>query len=631
MIKVVAFDFFDTLVHRDCSPEVVIYDWARQLSAMYEFKISPRNIFDIRKSVEKKRNLNNKTEELSYDELINGIYETIKNQIEEISRARFIDNAFLAELNSELRHIYIDKENCKLLNEISQDKRVVLISDFYCKTELFERILDQYNLSRFFYRIYISSDIGLRKSTGSLYRHVLSDMHISPEEMLMMGDNPISDVNIPQKLGIIVKPLPFDGIINNTERKDVIHAIRKASQKDLLSGYAPIVLLFLNKIYIEAVRQHVDTLLFCAREGQDLLYLFNEFQRVLYPDHIINTRYFYVSRRATLSPSLDELEREDFGPVFRQFTQLTVRDFLFSIGFNDDEISDICDSIPLSSRDYVSNSPRCMVLSKLRSNEFFKEKYDSKRISNKKMFLAYLYELIGDSKKVSLVDIGWKGTIQDNIRKVLGEEYTVRGFYFGLNENANRSEDNQKYGLIFDCMRGSKNNKALSYNYVYLESVFAANHGQTVGYRFENDLVSPLISDDLNDVQIFKYVETKQKFMNNTVLWLITIISNSMVDPVDIEYQITSSYISFLMKNVPRDYMFFLNLRKKVKENFGNISNIETNNVDFVLKDRQAKKAFLYVDYIYRLMDRFHLKICYPIATIYCNLAYFLKRNKIKR
>ena len=50
--NIVAFDFFDTIVHRDCNPEIILFKWAKEVSCYLRFSISSSVIYQIRKKIE---------------------------------------------------------------------------------------------------------------------------------------------------------------------------------------------------------------------------------------------------------------------------------------------------------------------------------------------------------------------------------------------------------------------------------------------------------------------------------------------------------------------------------------------------------------------------------------------------
>ena len=106
--KIVAFDFFDTVVHRNCHPEQTLYQWAKEMALELNFDVSPAILYKIRKSVENNKELG--TEEMCYLDLLSGIYNEIKDKIKNTSKEEFIHRAKILELKIELQHIYLDSE-----------------------------------------------------------------------------------------------------------------------------------------------------------------------------------------------------------------------------------------------------------------------------------------------------------------------------------------------------------------------------------------------------------------------------------------------------------------------------------------------------------------------------------------
>jgi putative hydrolase of the HAD superfamily len=51
--------------------------------------------------------------------------------------------------------------------------------------------------------IFISDQIGISKPNPKLYQRACSELNISPAEAMYVGDNPISDIDPPNKIGMI--------------------------------------------------------------------------------------------------------------------------------------------------------------------------------------------------------------------------------------------------------------------------------------------------------------------------------------------------------------------------------------------------------------------------------------------
>ncbi len=111
--------------------------------------------------------------------------------------------------------------------------------------------------------------------------------------------------------------------------------------------------------------------------------------------------------------------------------------------------------------------------------------YEKKRQHQRKYLIDYLDSFGVDFHKegLNIVDVGWKGSIQDNIFFSLGKEVTVSGYYLGLFQPTNLNESNHKFGLLF-----SDNPTKTSFFDVYnnnrslFEMLLTATHGSADGY-----------------------------------------------------------------------------------------------------------------------------------------------------
>ena len=78
-------------------------------------------------------------------------------------------------------------------------QRVVLLSDTVLPRPLMEKLLTDLGLSGYT-ALYLSSEIGVRKDSGDLYREVAAREGVDISKFLMIGDDEYSDVQIPQYL-----------------------------------------------------------------------------------------------------------------------------------------------------------------------------------------------------------------------------------------------------------------------------------------------------------------------------------------------------------------------------------------------------------------------------------------------
>lgn len=638
MNSVYAFDCFDTLVSRDCHPEVVLFSWAKNLASKLSFYISPQNLYSWRKEIEKIQKKQNGIEEISYNVLLDKLYTKciLYNENIKMSKEEFLSISYDIERNIEIRHLHLNKEMIEILKSAKQEKRkIILISDFYMGSVFFEDIFKHFDILSCFDKFYISSDIGKRKSSGNLYKYILTDLKVNPSDIKMHGDNRVSDVLVPQSLGIIAKQV--DILMSNRfyKKAELYTCMKKQlhckKQHNLFSGCSAPLLLMMDRLYKKSVEKNVKTLLFCSREGQNLKKLFDIYQKSIYSENIIKTQYFYVSRRSTLLPSLKEIKDEKFSRIFRQYKELTLYDFMYTIGFNVDEINNVLKLIGCLGTEIVESPENGnVILNKLFANDFFLSVYNKKRIEQNNLFKEYILSLIeADNETIHLVDIGWKGTIQDNIFEIVGSNKDLQGYYFGLLKKTEKS-NNKKQGLLFDSDSSKENIDVFSYNCIELERVFAANHGQTLSYKKCGDMVQPVISDSTKDIDIYRYVQIWQDNMNVTFENTVQCFYNSLFEPEDLKVELTKIYIYHLCVTQPKYYKSYLNFRKIDKENYGSISGARKKNNDGNTRDHTMKKKYAYVDYTYRILDKLHLPFLKLIANFYCHIVYCLKVFMIK-
>jgi len=205
-IKVVSFDIFDTLLERPVMIPTDFFIFLQKRAA----EIVNRKGFDfykIRCKIESKARLALARKNYSYGEIT---YDQIYDY--------FADKY---NLNGEQRKLLASEElalesSLLMTRSVGRDlyaaavdtgKKIICVSDMYHSKETLNLWLTEKGYSQINH-IYVSSEIKKRKDTGSLYDHVLDSEKIQPHELLHVGDNKESDVEIPIKLGIVSYHLP---------------------------------------------------------------------------------------------------------------------------------------------------------------------------------------------------------------------------------------------------------------------------------------------------------------------------------------------------------------------------------------------------------------------------------------
>lgn len=635
-IKTVAFDFFDTLIERDCAPEQILFEWSKNITSQFNFDMMPSHLYDARKKAEKVAKLEG-IEELTYKELLHRTYQAINPEKE--NEEVFLSIAKETEMEIELAHFSGRNSIISQIASLASRYEIILISDFYMDSSVFENILSKLNIRQYFSKLYISSEVNARKSSGKLYQYVLKDLQLKPENLLMVGDNENSDYRIPQSLGIqayhIDSPENNYSILTLNDLKRQYKRLMSDYDRNVLGGYIPEVAFFVSALHKELIKNNVELVLFCSREGQLLKKLFDEYQNIFFINRKIRTEYFYVSRKSTFLPSLEEFSKERFSNLFRQFSALNVYDFLNSIGFEAGEIDEILLDTGINRNQMIESGFENPIRKKLTESALFIDKYNAKRLNQYQLFLNYINNLGIDVKKdtITLVDIGWKGTIQDNIKRILPDYATIKGYYFGLLLNEYQS-DNQVYkvGIMFtDYPEKSKNFDLLTRDHMFWERIFVADHGPVLGYAASGSIVVPVIDNSPEQLEIYNYMSEYQLKMEKTFSDMLKCFDRSKYLPCElydlmIEFALRKKCMYF-----PKIWKVEKTARSISKENFGNVSKNKNKIKVAFGKEQKRKKDFLFVDYVYRILDKYHLRFLYPLANLYCHCVYFIKKRSIEK
>nr|WP_314617925.1 HAD-IA family hydrolase [uncultured Pseudomonas sp.] len=101
----------------------------------------------------------------------------------------------LLEIEQAVEHSILEPRSLgKVLYDfaIAKGKRVLLISDFTHTETFVAKAVAQAGYCGH-EKLYVSSEVGLKKHSGLLFKHVLADLNIQPETVLHIGDNSTGD------------------------------------------------------------------------------------------------------------------------------------------------------------------------------------------------------------------------------------------------------------------------------------------------------------------------------------------------------------------------------------------------------------------------------------------------------
>jgi len=281
---------------------------------------------------------------------------------------------------------------------------------------------------------------------------------------------------------------------------------------ELFGELASTLLYWVSELHRKLIENNVKQVFFLSREGQPLKKMFDSY--CAHSGQLIQSRYLEVSRRATLLPSLKSLEKEKFTTLFRQYRCMSLFEFLSSIGLEAfrTELVALLEISVEESEQRFDDFPESPLFHKLLKSSDFKKIFDEQRTLRRSVFWRYLSSLAEDDvpEELVVVDVGWKGTIQDNLFTLLCNEPTstvkkVTGYYIGLVAEGAAGPMNAKHGLLFSTNNGrSPRYHVFNENRALFEIILAADHGSAASYAIESDGTAKAIHDEFHEKEMLE-------------------------------------------------------------------------------------------------------------------------------
>ena len=264
-------------------------------------------------------------------------------------------------------------------------------------------------------------------------------------------------------------------------------------EKDIYFQYGfevlgPLLFGFCKWLHKTVQEQKFDHLFFLSRDGYLLLNAYKE----LYPSDETAITYLYVSRKAAreaqlcLNADLSEVSR-----LFPQNAYVKCREFCMYLNIEDDVSIQILKECGLAEdTPFLPNE----LLRDSRLRNFYK-KVKPRVVRKSKEAYAKMLQYLHQNDfcgKVGIVDIGWRGTIQDCLHTILQNDAVsqceITGCYLGLSgETAG-----QKNKLSFIAPE----EEPQEFDAGFVEYPFLAPEGSLLGYSDESDhTIKPILAD----------------------------------------------------------------------------------------------------------------------------------------
>ncbi|MEI2260378.1 polysaccharide biosynthesis protein [Stenotrophomonas indicatrix] len=390
-------------------------------------------------------------------------------------------------------------------------------SDMYLSGDDMHQVLPgevQQHVSRW----WISCETGLRKDAEGSWKQLAQREGREDGRWLHVGDNEHADIQVPQLAGLLtpvhvlrpsalldvvpaLRPLRhpsgtqapwpeqlWRGLLANgfaTLADTSPHRLLGRPQLDArMLGHAvlgPLVLDFLLHAVSAAHRHDVDHLLFLSREGYLLEQAFTRLQGAYPAATSLKGSYFLASRRATLLPAL--FTTADL-PLIVQGTFNGPLRGLLQARLGDEAATQIATlQTGLMERDVFLPEMAGDVLHWL---EPAADALLALAGQQRQSYRAYWARMMDNSTPM-VVDVGYAGSIQRNLARMLGSP--LGGYYMALRAGASALADHGwAEARYFDGRSGSsEDDSVILANDLLLESLLAAPQGQFNGFAGSAD------------------------------------------------------------------------------------------------------------------------------------------------
>jgi len=506
---VICFDYFDTLVYRNVYPEATKKLAAAQLSVALGQRLSGETLYQLRHELEATLCRENTAMGLDPEFNLQHLSERLFHHLQAITDLPpYLDAPFFTQLFADIE-VNIEKQVQSLYEDavalLILSKKLglatCLLSDFYLPETHFRKLLAHHDLEKHLDHVLVSADYGVTKgASGRLYLEMIKKTGYPAGRMLMFGDNLHADYEMARNHGLTALHLDLEERKKEYGRlemqpqgcstcNDSLARALQGSLQTLGPEFFPEMGLslwyFTDNLLRRLINDKVPAVFFCSKEGEFLQKLFLQHQEQRFGRVVLPAHYHLVSRKATFICSLRPLPEEDFSRLFVHYRDLSLKEFLLSLNFVEQEAIALCDGLGLDGEKRYPRLAEQPQFARLLESESFRRQYEDQRTSQRANLLAYLSHLQHDvaSQGMAMVDVGWKGSIQNNLFYAFDRRVPLHGYYLGLLSPTEVQPGNSKTGVLFsDVPEHSPFIHVFNNNRSLFEMLLGASHGSADGY-----------------------------------------------------------------------------------------------------------------------------------------------------
>ncbi len=326
-------------------------------------------------------------------------------------------------------------------------KTLIATSDMYLPSKVIKAILEKNGFVGLD-RIFVSCEHGYNKGSGALFEIVKKE-YPDAKSFAHIGDNEEADMKGAQKAGVVgfyyencnnfgncLRPQKlyspigqmYKGVVNNYFYNGLCNDTARESFAFLYAG--PIVVGYCEWINEFVKNNNLDKILFMARDMDIFYKTYNKFYKKYDNEYVVTSRF-----------ALQECLYADFTNeiLFHTLLSRSDRGYTIERAFNELNLSFLLDKLPsrLNRKSYIFGSNLQDVQNVIRDNidavtDYFKDNETAAKL--------YFKSMIGEAKKICIVDLGWRGSIIAYLEYLLVRKWKLCDEVKGVLLGSTRSE-----------------------------------------------------------------------------------------------------------------------------------------------------------------------------------------------
>lgn len=453
--ELVSFDLWDTVLRRHCHPDAVKLLAAVAVLEAHVDIIHPSfrdalSIWRLRRSWELRLARRARLSGYSAEFHVQAVWQAVAAEIGEAADCtRLTEAAVALEFDIECRMTWVDADWRRLAESLG-GKQVFYLSDFYMGRPMLDRLLAVHELRSLLPTGYVSCDEMASKHDGTLYARVRERLQLQGRRWMHVGDNEHSDVAMARRHGVeawLFQPEAGHGLRRALEQRFTLRmrnmdqywlsrlAAARGEDAAIRLGrrFAPLFAGFALHTLQHARKLGVDKIAFLTREGEFFKAAYDRLLAVSGergpPSVLLSVSRVATFAASLAAPSLDELQR-----LWSQYSRQSPAALLRSLGASPEHWAHWFLSHGLAMDVDIARPARDPRMQALFADAEFCAALAQLLLEKRLSLCAYLQQqglAMDDPAPVLLVDIGWRGTIQDNLARVQPQRHW-HGLYLGL-------------------------------------------------------------------------------------------------------------------------------------------------------------------------------------------------------